>query len=80
MIECQWLFDPGAAGRDGFDPSFAVDFWDITNRQDWAACEACNAASARGATGRDRSAATRTRSPASPASSPTPTSTAASQS
>ena len=24
----------------GFDPSFAVDFWDLTNRQDWAACEA----------------------------------------
>ena len=23
----------------GFDPSFAVDFWDLTNRQDWAACE-----------------------------------------
>ena len=26
------------AGTD-FDPSYAVDFWDITNRQDWAACE-----------------------------------------
>ena len=39
-IECQWLFDPAAAGRDGFDPSYAIDFWDITNRQDWAACEA----------------------------------------
>ena len=23
----------------GFDPSYAVDFWDLTNRQDWAACE-----------------------------------------
>ena len=23
----------------GFDPAFAVDFWDLTNRQDWAACE-----------------------------------------
>jgi hypothetical protein len=22
-----------------FDPSYAVDFWDLTNRQDWAACE-----------------------------------------
>jgi Rieske 2Fe-2S family protein len=39
-IECQWLFDPGAAGRVDFDPSYAIDFWDITNRQDWAACEA----------------------------------------
>jgi phenylpropionate dioxygenase-like ring-hydroxylating dioxygenase large terminal subunit len=32
-VECQWLF----AGRP--DPGFAVDFWDLTNRQDWAACE-----------------------------------------
>ena len=22
-----------------FDPGYAVDFWDITNRQDWGACE-----------------------------------------
>jgi Rieske 2Fe-2S family protein len=21
------------------DPSYAVEFWDITNRQDWRACE-----------------------------------------
>jgi Rieske 2Fe-2S family protein len=38
-IECQWLFDPDALASDGFDASFAVDFWDLTNRQDWAACE-----------------------------------------
>jgi Rieske 2Fe-2S family protein len=25
--------------QDGFDPRYAVDFWDITNRQDWQACE-----------------------------------------
>ncbi len=25
--------------KPGFDPSFAVDFWDLTNRQDWGACE-----------------------------------------
>jgi len=25
--------------RDDFDPSYAVDFWDVTNRQDWQACE-----------------------------------------
>ena len=30
---------PGGRRGDGFDPSFAVDFWDLTNRQDWAACE-----------------------------------------
>jgi Rieske 2Fe-2S family protein len=38
-IECQWLFAPEAVATDGFDPSFAADFWDLTNRQDWAACE-----------------------------------------
>ena len=27
------------AEKPGFDPSYAVDFWDLTNRQDWAACE-----------------------------------------
>jgi len=38
-IECSWLFPPEALEADGFDPSWAVDFWDLTNRQDWAACE-----------------------------------------
>jgi Rieske 2Fe-2S family protein len=38
-IECQWLFHPDAVARPDFDPSYAVDFWDITNRQDWAAVE-----------------------------------------
>jgi glycine betaine catabolism A len=38
-VVCTWYFPPEAAGRPGFDPSYAVDFWDRTNRQDWAACE-----------------------------------------
>ncbi|MEP6666184.1 MAG: aromatic ring-hydroxylating dioxygenase subunit alpha [Nocardioidaceae bacterium] len=38
-IECSWAFPPAAAEAKGFDPSYAVDFWDLTNRQDWAACE-----------------------------------------
>ena len=38
-IECTWSFDPEAVCRPGFDPGYAVDFWDLTNRQDWAACE-----------------------------------------
>jgi phenylpropionate dioxygenase-like ring-hydroxylating dioxygenase large terminal subunit len=38
-IECEWLFPAEVAARDGFDPSYAVEFWDITNRQDWGACE-----------------------------------------
>ncbi len=37
-IECSWFVMPGP---DGSVPSAtgAVEFWDITNRQDWAACE-----------------------------------------
>ena len=38
-IECSWAFPPEATEAEGFDPSYAVDFWDLTNRQDWAACE-----------------------------------------
>ena len=38
-VECQWLFAPEAIEQQGFDPAFAVDFWDVTNRQDWSACE-----------------------------------------
>jgi len=35
-VTCAWLFDANAAAAPGFDPSDAVDFWDLTNRQDWA--------------------------------------------
>jgi Rieske 2Fe-2S family protein len=38
-VECQWLFPPEALARPGFGPAYAVDFWDLTNRQDWTACE-----------------------------------------
>jgi Rieske 2Fe-2S family protein len=38
-VECAWAFPREVAERPGFDPSYAVDFWDLTNRQDWAACE-----------------------------------------
>ncbi|HVV87996.1 MAG TPA: aromatic ring-hydroxylating dioxygenase subunit alpha [Kofleriaceae bacterium] len=34
-IRCEWLMHPDEANRAGFDPSDAVDFWDLTNRQDW---------------------------------------------
>ncbi|MGH2736358.1 MAG: SRPBCC family protein, partial [Actinomycetota bacterium] len=39
-IECRWLFPPEARDRPDFDPAFASDFWDVTNREDWAACKA----------------------------------------
>jgi Rieske 2Fe-2S family protein len=37
-VECAWYFVPPADGA-ALRPSYAVDFWDRTNRQDWAACE-----------------------------------------
>jgi Rieske 2Fe-2S family protein len=38
-IECQWLFPPEVIDGPGFDPTGAVELWDRTNRQDWAAVE-----------------------------------------
>lgn len=38
-VECQWLFAPEAAKKPDFDPSFAVNFWDTTNKEDWGAVE-----------------------------------------
>jgi len=38
-ISCSWAFPAEVAAREGFDPAYAVDFWDLTNRQDWSACE-----------------------------------------
>ncbi len=38
-IQCSWAFPDDVVAREAFDPSYAVDFWDLTNRQDWAACE-----------------------------------------
>jgi Rieske 2Fe-2S family protein len=34
LVQCEWLFDDQVT-----DPSYAVEFWDLTNRQDWQACE-----------------------------------------
>ncbi|CAN5627571.1 aromatic ring-hydroxylating dioxygenase subunit alpha [soil metagenome] len=38
-IACEWYFDPEDMAKPGFDPSDAVEFWDLTNRQDWEVCE-----------------------------------------
>jgi Rieske 2Fe-2S family protein len=38
-IQCSWAFPAEIASDEAFDPSYAVDFWDLTNRQDWNACE-----------------------------------------
>jgi phenylpropionate dioxygenase-like ring-hydroxylating dioxygenase large terminal subunit len=38
-IVCDWYFHPNAIATPGFDPSPAIEFWDLTNRQDWTLCE-----------------------------------------
>lgn len=39
LIVCDWLFHPDASERDGFNPEDAIEFWDVTNKQDWHVCE-----------------------------------------
>lgn len=36
-----WLFDPDEVAAPGFDPDDAVALLDVTNRQDFEACERC---------------------------------------
>jgi Rieske 2Fe-2S family protein len=38
-VLCDFLFHPAEIARDDFDPSDAVEFWDLVNRQDWLICE-----------------------------------------
>ena len=38
-VVCEWYFDPAEVARPDFDPGGAVAFWDLTNREDWRACE-----------------------------------------
>jgi Rieske 2Fe-2S family protein len=38
-VRCEWLFHPGAFGQPDFRPDDAIEFWDLTNRQDWHVCE-----------------------------------------
>jgi Rieske 2Fe-2S family protein len=41
LVHCDWLFDPALVATPDFDPSDAVELWDLVNRQDWAMCERC---------------------------------------
>ena len=34
-VVCEWHFHPDAIARTDFDPSGAIDFWELTNQQDW---------------------------------------------
>jgi Rieske 2Fe-2S family protein len=38
-ISCEFLFHPAELRKSAFDPSDAVEFWDVVNRQDWVICE-----------------------------------------
>ena len=53
-VVCEWFFPPAAIAAPGFDPSDAVGFWDLTNRQDWHVCELQQAGSAARAYGAGR--------------------------
>ena len=39
LIVCDWFFHPDAFDRKGFNPNDAIEFWDMTNKQDWHVCE-----------------------------------------
>jgi phenylpropionate dioxygenase-like ring-hydroxylating dioxygenase large terminal subunit len=36
---CEWHFQPETLAQPDFNASDAIDFWDMTNRQDWHVCE-----------------------------------------
>jgi Rieske 2Fe-2S family protein len=39
LILCGWFFHPKAFERKDFKPEDAIEFWDMTNKQDWHVCE-----------------------------------------
>jgi glycine betaine catabolism A len=43
LVECDWLYAPGVVAS-GADLSRSVELFDRVNRQDFAACEACQPA------------------------------------
>ena len=36
---CEWHFQPSELARPDFNASDCIEFWDMTNRQDWHVCE-----------------------------------------
>jgi Rieske 2Fe-2S family protein len=38
-VICDWLFHPDAMAKPDFDPTDAVKFWNMTNKQDWEVSE-----------------------------------------
>lgn len=39
IVRCEWYFDAEAMAASAFNPDDAIEFWDLTNRQDWHVCE-----------------------------------------
>ena len=39
LVRCEWFFDPAEMAKPDFNPEEAIEFWDLTNRQDWRVCE-----------------------------------------
>jgi phenylpropionate dioxygenase-like ring-hydroxylating dioxygenase large terminal subunit len=39
LVICEWLFEAETIARPGFDPSDEIEFWHLTNGQDWHVCE-----------------------------------------
>lgn len=39
LIRCDWLFHPDTLASDQWNVEDAVEFWDMTNKQDWHVCE-----------------------------------------
>lgn len=42
-VVCEFLFHPEALEKPSFSPDGAIEFWDMTNRQDWKVCELAQA-------------------------------------
>jgi Rieske 2Fe-2S family protein len=38
-VVCEWHFHPDELAKPAFDPKDAVEFWDLTNKQDWELCD-----------------------------------------
>ena len=38
-VICEWHFDPDEMAKPGFEADDAVEFWDLTNREDWRISE-----------------------------------------
>jgi glycine betaine catabolism A len=42
-IVCEWHFHPDEMAKPDFHPGDAIDFWDLTNREDWGIAELAQA-------------------------------------